>query len=87
MSANRESSKYKVILKRRLEACVYKFIYGLKMPSGRTHRLVVLGGERVGKTAIIEQLVFGNHIVGQVRTAIVCPLFRECYCLVFMVKL
>ena len=31
------------------------------------HRLVVVGGERVGKTAIIEQLLFGNHVVGQVR--------------------
>ena len=31
------------------------------------YRLVVVGGERVGKTAIIEQLLFGNHVVGQVR--------------------
>ncbi len=37
------------------------------MPSGRTHRLVVLGGERVGKTAIIEQLMYGNHVIGHVR--------------------
>jgi NF-kappa-B inhibitor-interacting Ras-like protein len=26
---------------------------------------VVLGGERVGKTAIIEQFIFGNHVIGQ----------------------
>ena len=37
-----------------------------KMPVSRTHKLVVLGGERVGKTAIIEQFIFGNHVIGQV---------------------
>ena len=36
------------------------------MPVSRNHNLVVLGGERVGKTAIIEQFIFGNHVVGQV---------------------
>lgn len=36
------------------------------MPVSRNHRLVVLGGERVGKTAIIEQFIFGNHVIGQV---------------------
>ena len=34
---------------------------------GKSHRLVVLGGSRVGKTALIEQLIFGNHVVGVVR--------------------
>jgi hypothetical protein len=29
---------------------------------------VVVGGERVGKTAIIEQLIFGNHVIGQVKS-------------------
>lgn len=36
------------------------------MPSLRPHRLVVLGADRVGKTALIEQLIFGNHVLGQV---------------------
>ena len=36
------------------------------MPYPQIHRLVVIGGERVGKTAIIEQLIFGNHVIGQV---------------------
>ena len=36
------------------------------MPVSRDHKLVVLGGERVGKTAIIEQFIFGNHVIGQV---------------------
>ena len=36
------------------------------MPYPQTHRLVVVGGDRVGKTAIIEQLIFGNHVIGQV---------------------
>ncbi|CAI8037071.1 NF-kappa-B inhibitor-interacting Ras-like protein 2 [Geodia barretti] len=35
------------------------------MPVSRNHKLVVLGGERVGKTAIIEQFIFGNHVIGQ----------------------
>lgn len=35
------------------------------MPYPQTHRLVVVGGDRVGKTAIIEQLIFGNHVIGQ----------------------
>ena len=30
-------------------------------------RLVVVGGSCVGKTAVIEQAVFGNHSPGQVR--------------------
>ena len=33
------------------------------------YRLLVVGGDRVGKTAIIEQLVFGNHVPGQVLEA------------------
>ena len=45
------------------------------MSAKKAHRLVVLGKSRVGKTAIIEQLVFGNHVVGQVR---LCPL-QEAY--------
>lgn len=36
------------------------------MPYPQIHRLVVAGGDRVGKTAIIEQLIFGNHVIGQV---------------------
>lgn len=40
------------------------------MPHPRTHRLVVLGGDRVGKTAIIEQFIFGNHVVGQVLASL-----------------
>ena len=36
------------------------------MPLARPHRLVVLGSTRVGKTALIEQLIFGNHVVGLV---------------------
>lgn len=36
------------------------------MPSLRAHRLVVLGADRVGKTALIEQLIFGNHVLSQV---------------------
>ena len=39
------------------------------MPVSRIHKLVVLGGERVGKTAIIEQFIFGNHVIGQVSAA------------------
>lgn len=34
------------------------------MPGTRTHRLLVLGANQVGKTAIIEQLLFENHVVG-----------------------
>lgn len=37
------------------------------MPTPRTHRLLILGADRVGKTAIIEQLIFGNHVIGQVN--------------------
>lgn len=37
------------------------------MSAKKAHRLVVLGNSKTGKTAIIEQLVFGNHAVGQVR--------------------
>ncbi len=37
------------------------------MPFPHAYRVVVVGGERVGKTAIIEQLIFGNHVIGQVR--------------------
>lgn len=40
------------------------------MPYPQIHRLVVAGGERVGKTAIIEQLIFGNHVIGQVHSYI-----------------
>lgn len=43
------------------------------------YRLVVVGGDRVGKTAIIEQLVFGNHVLGQVslgRASLVCATLR-----------
>lgn len=36
------------------------------MPLARPHRLVVLGATRVGKTALIEHLIFGNHVVGLV---------------------
>ena len=39
------------------------------MPYPLIYRLVVIGGERVGKTAIIEQLIFGNHVIGQVSTS------------------
>ena len=46
------------------------------MSAKRAHRLVVLGKSRVGKTAIIEQLVFGNHVVRQVS---LCPLQEGCY--------
>ena len=41
----------------------------LRSDMGKSHRLVVLGGNRVGKTALIEQLIFGNHVVGVVREA------------------
>ena len=37
------------------------------MSAKKAHRLVVLGNSKSGKTAVIEQLVFGNHVVGQVR--------------------
>ncbi len=37
------------------------------MPFPHAYRVVVVGGERVGKTSIIEQLIFGNHVIGQVR--------------------
>lgn len=33
----------------------------------KNFRIVVLGGKSVGKTAIIEQAVFGNHVAGRVR--------------------
>ena len=39
------------------------------MPGSRTHRLIVLGADRVGKTAIIEHLIFGNHVIGHVRAS------------------
>ncbi len=42
-----------------------------KMPHSKAHRLVVLGADRVGKTAIIEQLIFGNHVIGQVGDLLV----------------
>lgn len=45
-------------------------LWGSAMPHHvrQLYRLVVVGGERVGKTAIIEQLLFGNHVIGQVKT-------------------
>ena len=43
------------------------------MPVSRSHRLVVLGGEKVGKTAIIEQFIFGNHVIGQVSEPALNP--------------
>lgn len=43
------------------------------MPVSRSHRLVVLGGEKVGKTAIIEQFIFGNHVIGQVSEPALDP--------------
>lgn len=33
---------------------------------GRPYRLVVLGTSRVGKTALIEHMIFGNHVIGLV---------------------
>ena len=45
---------------------VYFYERPTEMPVSRVHKLVVLGGERVGKTAIIEQFIFGNHVIGQV---------------------
>ena len=32
----------------------------------RPYRLVVVGASGVGKTAIIEHLIYGNHVVGKV---------------------
>ena len=43
-----------------------------EMPTFRPHRLLVVGAERVGKTALIEQFIFGNHVVGQVRACVPC---------------
>ena len=34
---------------------------------GRPYRLVVVGDCNVGKTALIEHFVYGNHVVGKVR--------------------
>ena len=47
-----------------------KNLWGSAMPHHvrQLYRLVVVGGERVGKTAIIEQLIFGNHVIGQVKS-------------------
>ena len=51
------------------------------MPVSRNHNLVVLGGERVGKTAIIEQFIFGNHVIGQVsydfRSSLVSRVYQR----------
>jgi len=33
----------------------------------RPYRLVVVGASGVGKTAIIEHLIYGNHVVGKVE--------------------
>ena len=33
---------------------------------GRPYRLVVVGDCNVGKTALIEHFVYGNHVVGKV---------------------
>ena len=33
----------------------------------RPYRLVVVGPSGVGKTAIIEHLIYGNHVVGKVE--------------------
>lgn len=37
------------------------------MPLSKIHRLMIIGSSGVGKTAIIEHLIFGNHIIGVVR--------------------
>jgi hypothetical protein len=34
---------------------------------GKISKIVVCGYTGVGKTAAIEQLIFGNHIIGTVR--------------------
>lgn len=44
------------------------------------YRLVVVGGDRVGKTAIIEQLLFGNHVLGQVSVVLVECVFYLFVC-------
>lgn len=33
----------------------------------RPYRLVVVGTSGVGKTAIIEHLIYGNHVIGKVE--------------------
>ena len=40
-----------------------------RVPPGqnRPYRLVVVGASGVGKTAIIEHLIYGNHVVGKVE--------------------
>jgi signal recognition particle receptor subunit beta len=35
---------------------------------GKISKIVVCGHTGVGKTAAIEQLIFGNHIIGTVRS-------------------
>ena len=41
----------------------------------KSYRLVVVGGSYVGKTALIEQAVFGSHSTGKVSC---------CCCLILM---
>jgi GTPase SAR1 family protein len=38
---------------------------------GKISKIVVCGHTGVGKTAAIEQLIFGNHIIGTVRSKLI----------------
>ncbi|KAL5475604.1 hypothetical protein EMCRGX_G025436 [Ephydatia muelleri] len=48
------------------------------MSAKKAHRLVVLGNSKSGKTAVIEQLVFGNHVVGQESSSTLGDVYEVC---------
>jgi len=51
-------------------------LYALRIKMGRTSKVVVCGQAAVGKTAILEQLINGDHVVGSVSLKFY---FRVCY--------
>jgi len=51
-------------------------LYALRIKMGRTCKVVVCGQAAVGKTAILEQLINGDHVVGSVSLKFY---FRVCY--------
>ncbi|XP_065911389.1 NF-kappa-B inhibitor-interacting Ras-like protein 2 isoform X2 [Dysidea avara] len=45
---------------------------------GRPYRLVVVGDCNVGKTALIEHFVYGNHVVGKVYKPTIGDVYEAC---------